>query len=52
MYDTAMQQERENKKVQEEEKVGGGLQIDTDPDCLEIKLHPGCLEHASSSGQI
>lgn len=52
MYNTEQcNKERENKKAQEGKKVGGAAEIETDPDCLEMKLHPGWLEHASS-GQI
>lgn len=44
--------ERENQKAQEEKKVGGGAEIETDPDWLEIEFHPVLLEHPSSSDQI
>lgn len=44
--------ETENEKAQEGKKVGGGAEIEAGLDWLEIKSHPGWLEHASSSGRI
>lgn len=53
MYNTDQcHNERENDLVQDGRKVGGGAEIDTDSDWLEIKSHPGWFEHALSSGEI